>query len=100
MIARTDPSGKSIVFMITISYFLGLHGPPARPPADAPGGRAPRLLLARRARAPSHAAGGEHAAAPARARARPPPPRPARPPPRPSESRPRPATPAPARSPP
>src|SRR5207249_5497012 len=71
MIGLGEPYGKSIVIIIFISYFLRLDGPPARPPPDARGGRAPRLLLARRARAPPHPARREHAGAPARADARP-----------------------------
>src|SRR3989454_7354597 len=71
MVTPDGPSGKSIVIIISISYFLKPYGPPARPPPDARGGRAPRLLLARRARAPPHPARREHAGAPARAEAPP-----------------------------
>src|SRR2546429_6959507 len=71
MVARGDLSGKSIVIMVSISYFFRSNEPPAYPPPDARRGRAPRVLLARRARAPPHPARGEHAGAPARASARP-----------------------------
>src|SRR5712692_4974916 len=71
MVTPDGPSAKSIVIMIFISYFLRLHESPARPSPNARGGRAPRLLLARRARAPPHPARREHAGAPARAEARP-----------------------------
>src|SRR2546422_6784758 len=70
IIARVEPSGKSIVMIVTIRYFFSHDERPARPPGDAAGGGAPRVLLAGGARSPAHAAGGEHAGAPARARAR------------------------------
>src|SRR2546422_1702561 len=71
MVARLRSSGKSIVMIVTISYFLSLDfGHPARAPSDARGGRAPRQLLAGGARAPAHAAGRQYAGAPARAGAR------------------------------
>src|SRR5256712_11474386 len=74
MVARLRSSGKSIVMIVTISYFLSLDfGHPARAPSDARGGRAPRPLLAGGARAPAHAAGRQYAGAPARAGARAPP---------------------------
>src|SRR5207244_10580122 len=71
MVAPGGSSGKSIVIMISISYFLRPYGPSARPARNARRGRAPRLVLARRPRAPPEPARGEHAGAPARAGARP-----------------------------
>src|SRR2546427_5052807 len=71
MVARLRSSGKSIVMIVTISYFLSLDfGHPARAPSDARGRRAPRQLLAGGARAPAHAAGRQYAGASARAGAR------------------------------
>src|SRR5256885_2081319 len=40
MVAPGGSSGKSIVIMISISYFLRPYGPPARPARDARRGRA------------------------------------------------------------
>src|SRR5713101_4388029 len=45
MVDGADVSGKSIVLMLTITYFLP-DGPPGHSPADAPGHRPPRLVLA------------------------------------------------------
>src|SRR5438094_10357242 len=70
MIPRVGSSGKSIVMIVTIRYFLSHHDRPARPSPRTPGGRAPRQLLARGARAAAHPAGREHAGASARADAR------------------------------
>src|SRR3989454_10300348 len=98
MVTPDGPSGKSIVIIISISYFLKPYGPPARPPPDARGGRAPRLLLAPRARAPPHPARREPAGAPARAEAPPAPPRARRPPGRPDGRRPAPPPPRRARA--
>src|SRR5206468_5231729 len=59
-------SGKSIVLMLTITYFLA-DGPPGHAPAHAAGHRPPRLVLAGGPGAQPHPARRQHAGAPSRA---------------------------------